>query len=129
MLPHGNAQAILLGGFRHLLHTPYISLVNLICGHEVVKELFAINFTEDNIRKELHQILHVQSYRQNMLNNYKNMKQVLGGPGASDRAAEIILAAINKYSSKLSILISSRYREALEFFLNKYLATDIRKEF
>lgn len=80
-------------GFRHLLHTPYISLVNLICGHEVVKELFAINFTEDNIRKELHQILHVQSYRQNMLNNYKNMKQVLGGPGASDRAAEIIFSS------------------------------------
>ncbi len=96
------------GGFRHLLHTPYISLVNLICGHEVVKELFAINFTEDNIRKELHQILHVQSYRQNMLNNYKNMKQVLGGPGASDRAAEIILAAINKYSSKLSIFFNKQ---------------------
>jgi len=80
-------------GFRHLLHTPYISLVNLICGHEVVKELFAINFTEGNIRKELHQILHVQSYRQNMLNNYKNMKQLLGGPGASDRAAEIIFSS------------------------------------
>ncbi|MBK5194954.1 MAG: lipid-A-disaccharide synthase, partial [Proteiniphilum sp.] len=49
-------------GFRHILHTPWISLVNLISGREVVKELFAKFFTVDNIRKELQQLLHVQSY-------------------------------------------------------------------
>ena len=76
--------------FKNILHTPYISLVNLICGHEVVKELFARFFTVDNIRKELKQILHVQSYRQNMLDNYKEMRRILGGPGASERAAAII---------------------------------------
>ncbi len=80
--------------FKHMLHTPYISLVNLICGHEVVKELFARFFTVDNIRKELQQMLHVQSYRQNMLANYKEMRQILGEPGASDRAAEIITGKI-----------------------------------
>ncbi len=46
-------------GFKHILHTPWISLVNLISGREVVKELFAKYFTVDNIRKELHQLLHV----------------------------------------------------------------------
>ncbi len=76
--------------FKHILHTPYISLVNLICGREVVKELFARFFTVDNIRKELKQVLHVQSYRQNMLDNYAEMRQILGGPGASERAAAII---------------------------------------
>jgi len=77
-------------GFKHILHTPYISLVNLICGREVVKELFAKFFTVDNIRKELKQLLHVQSYRRNMLDNYEEMRQKLGEPGASDRAASII---------------------------------------
>lgn len=76
--------------FKHLLHTPYISLVNLICGEEVVKELFASFFTVDNIRKELKQILHVQRYRQNMLDNYEEMRHILGDHGASKRAAEII---------------------------------------
>ncbi|WP_352420987.1 lipid-A-disaccharide synthase [Proteiniphilum sp.] len=80
--------------FKHLLHTPYISLVNLICGREVVKELFARFFTVDNIRKELKQILHVQSYRQNMLDNYEEMRQILGGPGASQRAAAVVYAKL-----------------------------------
>ncbi len=80
--------------FKNILHTPYISLVNLICGYEVVKELFAKFFTEDNIRTELHQILHVQSYRKNMLNNYAEMRQILGEPGASDRTAAILLNAL-----------------------------------
>lgn len=78
--------------FKNILHTPYISLVNLICGRPVVKELFARFFSVDNIRKELKQILHVQTYRKNMLDNYEEMRQILGGPGASDRAAAIIYA-------------------------------------
>lgn len=76
--------------FKNMLHTPYISLVNLICGREVVKELFARFFSVENIRNELKQILHVHNYRQNMLDNYEEMRQILGGPGASDRAAAVI---------------------------------------
>ena len=83
-------------GFTHILHTPWISLVNLISGREVVKELFAKYFTVDNIRKELHQLLHVQRYRQNMLDNYREMQQTLGDPGASDRAAGIIYSKLNQ---------------------------------
>ncbi len=77
-------------GFRLLLHTPFISLVNLICNSEVVKELFAKRFTVDNIRRELHQLLHVQSYRNNMLANYRELQEKLGEPGASERAAGVI---------------------------------------
>ena len=83
-------------GFKHILHTPWISLVNLISGREVVKELFAKYFTVDNIRKELHQLLHVQRYRQHMLENYREMQLTLGDPGASDRAAGIIYSKLNR---------------------------------
>ena len=82
--------------FRHILHTPFISLVNLICGREVVKELFAIFFTVDNIRTELNKILNVKNYRKNMLNGYRDMKTILGEPGASDRAAKIIFEKIGR---------------------------------
>lgn len=78
--------------FKNILHTPYISLVNLVCGREVVKELFARFFTVDNIRNELKQLLHVKSYRKNMLLNYEEMRTILGGPGASDRAAAVVYA-------------------------------------
>lgn len=88
-LPHLSYWA-----FQHLLHTPYISLVNLICGREVVKELFASRFSVENIRKELHRILYLQEYRESMLDNYDEMCKILGEPGASERAADIIYSAV-----------------------------------
>ena len=65
-------------GFKMILHTPFISLVNLIMGREVVKELFAKSFSVDNIRKELHRLLHVQGYRNNMLESYRELRSKLG---------------------------------------------------
>src|SRR5690554_1233801 len=82
--------------FKHILHTPYISLVNLIRGHEVVKELFAKFFTEENIRTELQQLLHVKRYREIMLDNYEEVRRLLGSPGASDRAASIIYNTMSR---------------------------------
>lgn len=76
--------------FEHILHTPYISLVNLICNHEVVKEYFAKTFTVDNVRRELTQLLHVQNYRKTMQGNYAEMREILGSSGASNRVAELI---------------------------------------
>lgn len=88
--------------FKHLLHTSYISLVNLICGRMVVKELFARFFSSENIRKELKQLLRVRNYRKNMLDNYEDMRQELGGSGASDRAATIVFESAGKQSKKTS---------------------------
>jgi lipid-A-disaccharide synthase len=77
--------------FKNILHTPYISLVNLIANQEVVKELFAKYFSVQNIQEELDRILHNKEYRQNMLNNYQEISNILGKPGASDKAADIII--------------------------------------
>jgi lipid-A-disaccharide synthase len=38
--------------FRHFFHTPFISLINLIAGREVAKELFADRFSKENIQRE-----------------------------------------------------------------------------
>lgn len=81
--------------FKNILHTPFISLVNLIAGREVVKELFAKFFTVDNIRRELNQILNVKNYRNNMLDNYSEIRDILGTSGASDNAANFIVNKLN----------------------------------
>lgn len=80
--------------FRHFFHTPYISLVNLISGKEVVQELFGVRFSEENITIELKRIIHDKTYRETMLQNYDEMIRILGKPGASIRTAELIVKRI-----------------------------------
>lgn len=77
--------------FRHFFHTPYISLVNLIAGREVVQELFGARFSEKNITEELERILMDKAYCIRLLEGYETMLQQLGKPGASARAASLIV--------------------------------------
>lgn len=80
--------------FRHFFHTPYISLVNLIAGHEVVRELFAGRFSLEAIQRELGRIVDDPAYRQAMLDGYDEVIRLLGEPGASERTARLIYAAL-----------------------------------
>ena len=66
----------------------FVSLVNLIAGKEVVKELIGDLFTVENIRKELNRLLHAEKYRNGMLNDYREIKEKLGPSGAAHKAAE-----------------------------------------
>ncbi|MDP4238590.1 MAG: lipid-A-disaccharide synthase [Bacteroidota bacterium] len=70
------------------VHVKYISLVNLVAQKEVVKELIAHFFTVENVSKELDNILHNKTYRQNMLHEYALLKDSFGGPGAASKAAK-----------------------------------------
>lgn len=82
--------------FKNILHTPYISLVNLIAGEEVVKELFAKFFTQKNIQNEVDLLLNDLEYRSNMLENYDRIISILGAPEASEKAAGIIIEKLDK---------------------------------
>ena len=66
----------------------FVSLVNLIAGKEVVKELIGDLFTVENIRKELNGLLHAEKYRNGMMNDYREIKEKLGPSGAARKAAE-----------------------------------------
>ena len=80
--------------FRHFFHTPYISLVNLIAGREVVQELFGTRFSRKQIEEELGRILYDKKYRDQMLQGYDEIIQVLGKPGASQRTASLIIQSL-----------------------------------
>lgn len=80
--------------FKHILSVPYISLVNLIAGKEVVKELVAHLFTARNMANELNLILHNEETRKTILEGYDTILEHLGTPGASERAATKIISAL-----------------------------------
>ena len=81
---------------RHLLKVKYISLVNLIAGHEVVKELVADTFTVENIAHELGRILPGGSSRRVMLDGYAEVWRRLGKKNAPDNAAETMVRLLRK---------------------------------
>lgn len=80
---------------RLFLKVPYISLVNLISGEEVVPELVAEQMTAKNVRQHLAFILPGGSAREAQLKGYERMASILGGPGAPERAAKIIMNFTN----------------------------------
>ena len=76
---------------RLFLKVPYISLVNLIIGEEVVPELVAEQMTPKNVRQHLASILPGGEGREAQLEGYERMATILGEPGAPARAAKIIV--------------------------------------
>lgn len=85
---------------RFFLKVKYISLVNLIADKEVVKELVANDMKVANIKKELASILPGGDGRQTMLEDYQHIIQILGAPGASERAAEKMIECLKNRQSK-----------------------------
>ena len=81
---------------RHLLKVPFISLVNLITGKEVVPELVADTFSVAHIRQQLTAILPGGNKRQEMTEGYKELKQAIGKTGAPHQAAKLIIRLLNR---------------------------------
>ena len=83
-------------GKKVFLKIPYISLVNLILDKEAVKELFQNSFSLELLESELKALLNDTPRRKEMLSDYKELQQRMGGPGASEKTAKLILEEIKK---------------------------------
>ena len=79
-----------------VLKVKFISLVNLVAGKEVVKELVADGMTVDHVKSELRRILPGGEGRQEVLDGYDRLLEILGPPGASEKAAEQIVGCLKK---------------------------------
>lgn len=75
---------------RRFLKVRYISLVNLIAGHEVVKELVADGMSVSAAGEELRNITFDPESRNRMLSGYHEVSAALGTTGAPSRAAKEI---------------------------------------
>jgi lipid-A-disaccharide synthase len=81
-----------------LVKIPFISLVNLIAGREIVKELFQQYCTPATVGNELNRILSDRNYRKAMLDGYAEVLSALGGPGCAERAAGEMIELLKKPS-------------------------------
>ena len=77
-------------GKRLIKNIKYISLVNLIMDREIVTELIQNELNTKNLVEELGMILEGDK-RLQILDNYSQLREKLGGKGASDKAAAIIV--------------------------------------
>jgi lipid-A-disaccharide synthase len=85
-----------IGIARMVVKIKFISLVNLIMDKLVVKELIQQDCSTENISTELDNILNDKAYRKAMLDNYDQLDERMGTPGASAKTAELII----KYTAK-----------------------------
>lgn len=81
---------------KHILKVKFISLVNLIAGREVVRELVADTMTVENMRNELKRLLFQEDYRRKMLDGYEEMVRLLGPAGAPRHAAREMVKLLKK---------------------------------
>ncbi|OFX49960.1 MAG: lipid-A-disaccharide synthase [Bacteroidetes bacterium GWB2_41_8] len=76
---------------KFFLKTKWVSLVNIILGREAVAELIQSDFTLKNVIGELNKIVHNPENEKRMLSDYHDMMIKLGEPGASKRAAVLMV--------------------------------------
>ncbi len=79
---------------KRLVTIPYIALVNILEGAPLVPEILQERATAENIAQEALALLGDTVRQQMMKERFKVLRQSLGSPGASRRAAEIILTEI-----------------------------------
>jgi len=79
---------------KRLIKVKYISLVNLIMDKPIVTELIQHDLTAKNIIEDLKLLIDTKTKKSVMLqNDYAVLEQKLGGGGASEKVAQLILSS------------------------------------
>jgi len=80
---------------KRIITLKFISLVNLIMDKEVVTELIQNDFTKENLISELAKIL-TDAHREELFLSYYELEQILGGKGASEASARLIIEGLKE---------------------------------
>ena len=76
---------------KMVIKVPYISLVNLIAGRAVVRELIQGEFTARNLLDELRKMLTDEEYQAHMRAGYAEVREKLGQHQAAQKTAELMV--------------------------------------
>ena len=74
---------------RRMIRTPFFSMVNLIAGRSVVRELIQDDFTPAAVETEVRRLLDSPAARDEMKSSLAEVRAKLGPGGAIERAADI----------------------------------------
>ncbi len=80
---------------KRLIMVDYISLVNLIAGKAVVKELIQDDLNAKNLREELDFIIGDGAKREEQLKGYQEIKVTLGDEKASENLSKLIVGYLS----------------------------------
>ncbi len=75
---------------KTILDVKYISLVNIIPGRQVIRELIQNEANAMNIMQEVRKILYDVSYRSAMISSFEEIRVIFSGRRPSRRVAELI---------------------------------------
>lgn len=81
---------------KRVVKLKYISLANLIMDKGLFKELIQHQCTPTLIDDELEQLLHNDAYRGKMMDDYRSVREILGGKGASAKVALAMVDELEK---------------------------------
>ena len=76
---------------KWIMRARYISLGNLILGRKAFKELIQHALTPENLETEVRRLVEDPEYRSGMLADYAEIREKLGGRGASSQVAESMI--------------------------------------
>ncbi|MFA5641336.1 MAG: lipid-A-disaccharide synthase [Bacteroidales bacterium] len=84
---------------KRLVKVKYVSLVNLILNKPLVKELLQHHCTPNNITKEVKKLFKNKK-REEVFIQYKKIRELLGGEGASVKVAAAMIEELEKIKDK-----------------------------
>lgn len=82
---------------KRLIKVPFISLVNLIAGKEIVPELIQAEARPEKIVRQMRDIRDDKIRYNNTVDNLRELKSRLGKPGAAQRAALAIIDELRNH--------------------------------
>lgn len=95
-------SAVIIGVFLQVLRrVKFISLGNLILGRGAWKELIQFDFTADKVYAEVSRLLSDAQYRSRMLSDYAEIRERLGGEGASRAVARAMISELRSPGEKI----------------------------
>lgn len=92
---------------RFMVSVPFYSMVNLLAGKAVVKELIQKDFTAARVASEVEYLLDHAEARQEMKGELRGLKSHLGLGGAISRAADAVVRMLQPASSRRGSSLSA----------------------
>ena len=91
--------------YTRLLSVPYFAVTNLVCGHRIVPEFPVAHGDDwDQVAEAVRELWQEGETRDRALLGLSVLRERLGGPGASDRAAHAVRAFLSEITQKQAAL-------------------------